>query len=615
IVLMMIFFCIKLSAQNHSFNARPHYVNIKANSIPLPYQQITVECWLKPNTLTNWVAPLSWISDNGSDESGFALAYYNNKLRFMLKTETMRGNEWNYNPGAPLEMNQWSHVAGTYDGEYIRFYLNGELIDSKQTTGLINWDFKPQNLQIGVFKDINELSLFDGLIDEVRIWKTALSHSDIKNYRYKSIVNPTDDLIAFYNFDQLDKGSIVVPDLSKYKNDGHLNIPANEETLVQSGAMIIPVITNLELLSPCSFKVAWESSESIHNYDHYIVEIAKDRAFNQIISSKRCPFNEFTFENVPGGTMVYLRIKGFSNEIGYTSYSAIREITDFRTGLSVMVTNLDDTDNIQHRLVNNNQISTNYLGLPTQVRNLRMDFALNNETPENIRTGKISIEGSGKIYETTFSKNTDVTLFNVEPGIYHVNIEWGSIGQDTILRERLTMEVKRSLFETYYFKGSILVLLLMSVYFFLSRYSIVNKNYLTSLKKKLAPKENTPDWIEPELLESNAMQIKEVITTQKLYLDPKFNLKSLASLVDIPHYQVSKILNDYYRTNFNDFINEFRVKEFVRILNESKQDNIKNSALAYQCGFYSESTFFRAFKKFMGKSPQQYRKEMTNKEQ
>ncbi|MCT4647828.1 MAG: hypothetical protein N4A74_22765, partial [Carboxylicivirga sp.] len=47
IVLMMIFFCIKLSAQNHSFNARPHYVNIKANSIPLPYQQITVECWLK----------------------------------------------------------------------------------------------------------------------------------------------------------------------------------------------------------------------------------------------------------------------------------------------------------------------------------------------------------------------------------------------------------------------------------------------------------------------------------------------------------------------------------------------------------------------------------------
>ncbi|MBI9061292.1 MAG: helix-turn-helix transcriptional regulator, partial [Marinilabiliaceae bacterium] len=41
--------------------------------------------------------------------------------------------------------------------------------------------------------------------------------------------------------------------------------------------------------------------------------------------------------------------------------------------------------------------------------------------------------------------------------------------------------------------------------------------------------------------------------------------------------------------------------------------NIKNSALAYQCGFYSESTFFRAFKKFMGQSPQQYQKEFMTK--
>ena len=114
----------------------------------------------------------------------------------------------------------------------------------------------------------------------------------------------------------------------------------------------------------------------------------------------------------------------------------------------------------------------------------------------------------------------------------------------------------------------------------------------------------------PDVLEKKALIIKECITNNKLYLDPKFSLKALAEKVDIPHYHVSKILNDYFRSNFNDFINEFRVNEFVRLLNESDSSNIKNSALAYQCGFYSESTFFRAFKKFMGQSPQQYQKEL-----
>ena len=140
-------------AQNHGFSTAPHYAVINAQNINAPINQVTIECWIKPNTLKNWVAPLSYIADNGHNESGFAFSYYNNKIRFMIKTRAMRGDEWNYNPGAQIETNQWSHIAGTYDGEFIKFYLNGELIDSKRSSGEINWDFKPDEIHIGAFKN------------------------------------------------------------------------------------------------------------------------------------------------------------------------------------------------------------------------------------------------------------------------------------------------------------------------------------------------------------------------------------------------------------------------------------------------------------------------------
>ncbi|MGQ1788220.1 LamG-like jellyroll fold domain-containing protein [Saccharicrinis sp. GN24d3] len=601
-------------AQNHSFNTAPHYAIVNTRNINLPINQVTIECWIKPNTLKNWVAPFSFIADNGHNESGFAFAYYNNQFRFMIKTDAMRGDEWNYNPGSHVELNQWSHIAGTYDGGFIKFYLNGELIDTKQTSGQINWDFKPKDIHIGAFKDFNENLLFDGQIDEVRIWNTARSATDINKYKNKKINQQEDALIGYYNFDQLDKGSIIVPDLSKYKLDGRLNIPANEETLVQSGAMIIPVVTELKLLTPSSFLVNWECSESVHNFDHYMIELSKDRAFNKIFMSEKSTVNQFKFENIPGGSMVYMRIKAFSKEIGYTSYSDIKEINDFRTGLSVVVTSIiNKEDNIQHRLISDNQLNSNYLSLPTDVRDVKLDFRLNNETPENIRSGHIVITGPYKVYETSFSKNSDISLFNLAPGIYNIEIDWGSIDQEKALSTRLRMEVKPNFFRTVYFKFVLLLVLFALIFLFVRKFTVIDKQRLLNLKKQLAPKENTSEWIDPEILEDKAIQIKECIDNEKLYLDPKFNLKSLGTKVDIPHYQVSKILNDYYRTNFNDFINEFRVKEFVNLLKENDHDNIKNSALAYQCGFYSESTFFRAFKKFMGKSPQQFRKELNDK--
>ena len=77
-----------------------------------------------------------------------------------------------------LPLNTWSHLALTYDGAMLRFYVNGQLVGSKAQSGSIPVTSGP--LGIGG-NNIWSNEYFLGRIDEVRIYNRALSQSEIQN--------------------------------------------------------------------------------------------------------------------------------------------------------------------------------------------------------------------------------------------------------------------------------------------------------------------------------------------------------------------------------------------------------------------------------------------------
>jgi hypothetical protein len=85
---------------------------------------------------------------------------------------------WNITESAPLTPDKWSHVAGVYDGAHVSFYLNGELVGTPlAASGRIMPSHRP--LQIG--HDVsNPERYFHGLIDEARVYATALSPAQIQ---------------------------------------------------------------------------------------------------------------------------------------------------------------------------------------------------------------------------------------------------------------------------------------------------------------------------------------------------------------------------------------------------------------------------------------------------
>jgi len=99
--------------------------------------------------------------------------------------------------------------------------------------------------------------------------------------------------------------------------------------------------------------------------------------------------------------------------------------------------------------------------------------------------------------------------------------------------------------------------------------------------------------------------------TEKPYLDPDLNLIELAKSIKMTRAQLSEVINIGFNKNFNDYINEQRVDAVKEMLKAGKHKELSLLGIAYDCGFNSKATFNRVFKKWTGKSPSQYLKQLS----
>lgn len=120
---------------------------------------------------------------------------------------------------------------------------------------------------------------------------------------------------------------------------------------------------------------------------------------------------------------------------------------------------------------------------------------------------------------------------------------------------------------------------------------------------KSAPIPQTIDPKDLEQLEAIAEKLKHAMLKEELYKDPELSLSSLADQLGIKHYLISKSLSVISNKRFNDFVNEYRVKEFQRLLKDADNSKYTLLSLAMKSGFNSKSSFNRSIKKHLGISP------------
>ena len=95
------------------------------------------------------------------------------------------------------------------------------------------------------------------------------------------------------------------------------------------------------------------------------------------------------------------------------------------------------------------------------------------------------------------------------------------------------------------------------------------------------------------------------------YLATDFNLNKLAELVGSNYKNVSQVVNENFKKNFNTLLNEYRIKEACRRMGDlTHYGNYTVEAIGESVGFGSRSTFISTFKKITGLTPSEYQRQV-----
>jgi len=101
-------------------------------------------------------------------------------------------------------------------------------------------------------------------------------------------------------------------------------------------------------------------------------------------------------------------------------------------------------------------------------------------------------------------------------------------------------------------------------------------------------------------------RLQDLFQQKVMYEQPKLTLDEVAHHLDRPARYVSYLINTQCSANFNQYVNQYRVAEVIRKLNDPKEQHKTLLALALEAGFNSKSAFNLVFKQHTGQSPSQY---------
>jgi hypothetical protein len=150
-----------------------------SDSLNVP-EEVTVEAWIFPTELHDDINAVAqkWGDTSNRRQYQIGVIDADGTARFYI---SHTGTDHQRPIGEGVPVNEWTHLAGTFDGDTIRVFINGKLSAELNSPGVIaqtDIDFF-----IGGYGPDEEYTLnrhFNGIIDEVRVSDVALTEDEIE---------------------------------------------------------------------------------------------------------------------------------------------------------------------------------------------------------------------------------------------------------------------------------------------------------------------------------------------------------------------------------------------------------------------------------------------------
>lgn len=203
----------------YEFDGTNDWISI-GNVANLGTSDFTVAAWINIYSFQqNKVLNKGLTSVGTPPNSGYGLRNgynFDEEIEFQLCCEGVSGNLTNYDKA---QLNTWYYITGTRERENVSFFVNGRKVSNSKTAIIYNTDTDIP-LAIGALDRRPVASVgeyFHGKIDDVRIYKRALSEQEITTLYHENCydlntyneisINSCNDQPVTYNDQLLDPGS------------------------------------------------------------------------------------------------------------------------------------------------------------------------------------------------------------------------------------------------------------------------------------------------------------------------------------------------------------------------------------------------------------------------
>lgn len=149
---------------------------------------VTIEAWVKPDTLSGFQTIVSKSDNTSNNEAGYMMMLTDDSSKkniTLVLSSDGSSNTYYHKPVSGLSIGSWQHVAVAWNAgsQTIEFYLNGNSQGTLSTSeSSIYNNF--EDFVVGAFS--NEASEFDGNIAEVRVWSERRTDTEISDNYKKS---------------------------------------------------------------------------------------------------------------------------------------------------------------------------------------------------------------------------------------------------------------------------------------------------------------------------------------------------------------------------------------------------------------------------------------------
>ncbi|EMI15642.1 Cadherin domain containing protein, partial [Rhodopirellula maiorica SM1] len=197
-----------------SFDGVDDYVNLGSDPVLEFTNSMTMELWARPTAYPASSSVL--LNKEGEYEIGIS-----STGSLMWAFDNTDPNWTWHDTGYVLQLNEWAHIAVSYDNGTINTYVNGNIVETYYGSGPIgDAHADKDDLRVGGRENNPAGNYFTGEIDDVRVWSTVRSDSEIQNNLDRTLDGNETGLAGYWSFNE--GSGTTANDLTSNANHGTL---------------------------------------------------------------------------------------------------------------------------------------------------------------------------------------------------------------------------------------------------------------------------------------------------------------------------------------------------------------------------------------------------------